>query len=54
VDFGPHTVMPLPQPLNSLEKIHSALLCWLANMLWVLKTFDRFSRWMLARSLRES
>jgi len=52
VDFS--SAMPLPQPLDSLEKIHSSLLCWLANMPRVLKVFDRFSRWMLARSLRES
>ena len=52
VDFS--FVMPLPKPLDSLEKIHSALLCWLANMPWVIKAFDRYSRWMLARSLRES
>jgi alpha-galactosidase len=51
VDFS--FVMPLPQPLNMLEKIQSALLDWLANMPWVLNAFDRFSRWMLARSLRE-
>ncbi len=52
VDFS--SAMPLPQPLDTLEKIQSALLCWLANMPWVIKAFDRYSRWMLARSLRES
>jgi len=51
VDFS--FVMPLPQSLNMLEKIQSALLGWLGNMPWVLNAFDRFSRWMLARSLRE-
>jgi len=52
VDFSSN--MPLPKPLEPLEKIQSALVRWLANMPWVLKTFDRFSRRMLARSLRES
>jgi len=52
VDFS--SAMPLPQPLNMLEKIQSALLGWLANIPWVLRAFDRFSRWILARSLRES
>ncbi|MDI6769210.1 MAG: alpha-galactosidase [Anaerolineales bacterium] len=51
VDFTP--AMPLPQPLDALEKIHSALLCWLANRPRVIKAFDRFSRWMLARSLQD-
>jgi len=51
VDFS--FVMPLPQPLNTAEKIKSGLLCWLANKTWVIKAFDRYSRWMLARSLRE-
>ncbi len=52
VDFS--SAMPLPKPLEPVEKIQSALVRWLANMPWVLKTFDRFSRWRLARSLQES
>jgi alpha-galactosidase len=51
VDFSP--VMPLPEPLKLSENIQAALVRWLANMPWVLKAFDRISRWMLERSLRE-
>jgi len=52
VDFS--SAMLLPQPLNMLEKIQRSLLGWLANMPWVLRAFDRFSRWNLAHSVRES
>jgi len=52
VDFS--SAMPLPEPLEPSEKIQGALVRWLANKTWVLKAFDRFSRWRLARSLRES